>query len=69
MMFFNKLVQLLQRQTLAKKLGLKFNRVANFNLPDNLIVQGKRQPVNLPSEKGMDGEFIELLLDDCYGLD
>ena len=69
MMFFNKLVQLLQRKNRAKKLGLKFNRVANFNLPDNLIVLGKRQNVNLPSEKGMDGEFIEVLLDDCYGLE
>lgn len=69
MMFFNKLVQLLQRRTRAKKLGLKFNRVANFNLPDNLMVLGKRQNVNLPSEKGMDGEFIEVLLDDCYGVE
>lgn len=68
-MFFNKLVQLLQRRTRAKKLGLKFNRVANFNLPDNLMVLGKRQNVNLPSEKGMDGEFIEVLLDDCYGVE
>ncbi len=58
-MLFQKIVQLIQRKIRAKKLGLKFNRVANFNLPDNLIVQGKRQPVNLPSEKGMDGEFIE----------
>jgi len=68
-MLFQKIVQLIQRKIRAKKLGLKFNRVANFNLPDNLIVQGKRQPVNLPSEKGMDGEFIEVLLDDCYGLE
>jgi FkbM family methyltransferase len=68
-MFFNKIIQLLQRKTRAKKLGVKFPRVANFNLPDSLIIQGKRQPVKLPSEKGMDGEFIEVLLDDCYGLE
>ncbi len=68
-MFFNKIIQLLQRKNRANKLGIKFPRVANFNLPDSLIIQGKRQPVKLPSEKGMDGEFIEVLLDDCYGLD
>lgn len=68
-MFFAKIIRLLQRQSRARKLGIKFNRVANFNLPDNLIVLGKRHNVNLPSEKGMDGEFIEVLLDDCYGVE
>ncbi len=68
-MFFAKIVRLLQRQSRARKLGIKFNRVANFHLPQNLIVLGKRQNVNLPSEKGMDGEFIEVLLDDCYGVE
>ncbi|PSB23032.1 FkbM family methyltransferase [filamentous cyanobacterium Phorm 46] len=68
-MFFAKIVRLLQRQSRARKLGIKFNRVANFNLPQDLIVLGKRQNVNLPSEKGMDGEFIEVLLDDCYGVE
>lgn len=68
-MFFAKIIRLLQRQSRTRKLGIKFNRVANFNLPDNLIVLGKRQNVNLPSEKGMDGEFIEVLLDDCYGVE
>lgn len=68
-MFFPKIVRLLQRQLRARKLGIQFNRVANFNLPDNLIVLGQRQNVNLPAEKGMDGEFIEVLLDDCYGVE
>lgn len=69
MFFFAKFFRLLQRQTRARKLGIKFNRVANFSVPDNLIVLAKRQNVNLPSEKGMDGEFIEVLLDDCYGVE
>lgn len=68
-MLVNKLLQLLQRKIRAQKLGIEFNRVASFNLPGNLIVQGKRQKVNLPEEKGMDGEFIEVLLDDCYGVE
>jgi FkbM family methyltransferase len=68
-MLFPKVQQLMQRQIRAKKLGIKFNRVASFQLPDNLLVQGKRHQVNVPSEKGMDGEFIEVLLDDCYGVE
>ena len=68
-MVINKLLRLLQRKIRAKKLGIEFNRVAGFNLPGNLLVQGKRQNIKLPSEKGMDGEFIEVLLDDCYGVE
>lgn len=68
-MLFHKLQQLMQRKIRAKKLGIEFNRVASFQLPEKLIVQGKRHQVNVPSEKGMDGEFIEVLLDDCYGVE
>ncbi|MEG3966646.1 MULTISPECIES: FkbM family methyltransferase [unclassified Microcoleus] len=68
-MLVHKIQQLVQRQIRAKKLGIKFNRVANFQLPEQVIVQGKQHQVNVPSEKGMDGEFIEVLLDDCYGVE
>jgi hypothetical protein len=68
-MFFHKIQQLVHRKIRAKKLGIKFNRVASFQLPQQLIVQGKRHQVNVPSEKGMNGEFIEVLLDDCYGVE
>ncbi|MEG4210799.1 FkbM family methyltransferase [Microcoleus sp. S13_B4] len=68
-MLFHKLQQLVHRKIRAQKLGITFNRVASFQLPEQLIVQGKLHPVNVPSEKGMDGEFIEVLLDDCYGVE
>ena len=68
-MLVHKLQQLRQRQIRAKKLGIKFNRVASFQLPEQLSVQGKLHRINVPSEKGMDGEFIEVLLDDCYGVE
>ena len=67
-MLFHKIFQVIKIKVRAKTLRIKFNRVANFNLPNNLIVLEKRQKVNLPSKKGMDGEFIEVLLDDCYEL-
>lgn len=68
-MLFHKIQKLVHRKIRAKKLGIKFNRVASFQLPQQLIVQGKRHQVNVPSEKGMNGEFIEVLLDDCYGVE
>ena len=68
-MLLKKLFQLIRRKNRARKLGIQFNRVATFQLPKSLIIQGKRQPLNLPCEKGMDGEFIEVLLDDCYGVE
>ncbi|MGL5064766.1 MAG: FkbM family methyltransferase, partial [Microcoleus sp.] len=68
-MIFAKVVRLLQRKVRAKKLEIKFDRVANFSLPASAIVLGQHQPLSLPVEKGMDGEFIEVLLDDCYGVE
>jgi FkbM family methyltransferase len=38
-------------------------------MAQQLIVQGKSHQVKVPSEKGMNGEFIEVLLDDCYGVE
>lgn len=68
-MLFAKVVRLLRRKIRARRLGIKFDRVANFNLPASAIVCGQPQPLSLPVEKGMDGEFIEVLLDDCYGVE
>jgi FkbM family methyltransferase len=68
-MLFAKVVRLLQRKIRARRLGIKFDRVATFNLPASAIVRGQRQPLSLPVEKGMDGESIEVLLDDCYGVE
>ncbi|MCU0546546.1 MAG: FkbM family methyltransferase [Oscillatoriaceae cyanobacterium Prado104] len=68
-MLFAKVVRLLQRKIRARRLGIKFDRVANFNLPASAIVRDQRRALNLPVERGMDGEFIEVLLDDCYGVE
>ena len=68
-MLFAKVVRLLQRKIRARRLGINFDRVAGFNLPASAIVRGRRRSLSLPVEKGMDGEFIEVLLDDCYGVE
>ncbi len=65
----NKVLNLLRRRVRARKLGIEFNRAADFHLPQKIRVGEKYQPVSFPSEKGMAGEFIEVLLDDCYGLE
>jgi FkbM family methyltransferase len=69
MMLFAKVVRLFQRKFRAQRLGIDFDRVAGFCLPVSAIVQNQRRSLHLPVEKGMDGEFIEVLLDDCYGVE
>ncbi len=65
----NRLWQLFQRRQRAKKLGFKFNRVSDFNLPDTIVCLGKQDKISIPSEPGMMGEFIEVILDDCYNIE
>ena len=50
------------------RLGVKFARATAFVPPRQIIVNGKTQNIRLPDESGVAATFIELLLDDCYGL-
>jgi len=63
--FFN----LVKRINRAKKLGLDYQRAAEFNIPNSLLINGDRKTVSLPQEYGVKVAFIEILLDDCYGLE
>jgi FkbM family methyltransferase len=63
--FFN----LLRRKNRAKKLGFEFSRAANFQLPKSLLLDGDRKIMSLPQETGVEVAFVEILLDDCYGLE
>lgn len=68
-MMFGRLLKLIERQKRAKKLGVKFNRCASFKLPDHLTIGGNNKIVKLPIEIGVNVAFIDILLDDCYGLE
>jgi hypothetical protein len=59
--------QLIQRRRNAKQLGIEFKRTANFNVPNSVVINGENIKVSLPPDVG-GLVFIEVLLDDCYGL-
>jgi FkbM family methyltransferase len=68
-MVVNQLLNLLRRKNRAKKLELNFQRAANFQLPNSLSLEGDRKMVSFPQETGVKVAFVEILLDDCYGLE
>ncbi len=68
-MVLQRLFSLIQRRKRAQKLGLKFQRAANFQIPNSLLINGDRKSVSLPIENGVKVAFVEILLDDCYGLE
>ncbi len=68
-MIFKKVWQLLARKKTAQEWGIKFNRVKDFQIPQSLQLEGKEIELYLPaSERGMLGQFVEIILDDCYQL-
>lgn len=65
----SQITTLIHRKQAASRWGLKFNRVATFAIPDQLIVNHQKIKLNLPkSQAGMLSEVIEIILDDCYHL-
>lgn len=68
-MLFQRIYQLLARKTRAKKLGIEFERASEFKLPKSLVINGRNKSVTLPEETGVEVAFIDILLDDCYGLE
>lgn len=68
-MVLKRLIDLIRRRKRAKKLGFAFSRAASFTIPNYLLINGERKLVNLPQEKGVKIAFVEILLDDCYGLE
>ena len=68
-MVVQRLFNLVKRINRAKNLGLDYHRAAEFNIPNSLLINGDRKTVSLPQEYGVKVAFIEILLDDCYGLE
>lgn len=68
-MVVQRLFNLVKRRTRAKKLGINYQRAAEFKIPNSLLINGDRKIVSLPLETGIEVAFVEILLDDCYGLE
>lgn len=68
-MVVKRLLNLVRRRNRAKKIGVEFARAADFQIPNYLMITGDRKLVSLPQENGVKVAFVEILLDDCYGLE
>lgn len=57
-----------RRHIAARTLGVPYSRAADFALPAEIRIGDRRVPIYLPQEHGVRVAFVEILLDDCYGL-
>lgn len=67
-MSLTRLVSFGKRRLAARRLNVPFTRAASFALPASVRLDGRDAPIRLPDEHGVRMAFVELLLDDCYGL-
>jgi len=58
----------LVRRARAKELGVSFFRSPSFKTPESILMKGMRVPLLFPEEKGIRFAFIDIFLDDVYGL-
>lgn len=58
----------LHRKLAANRLGLPFARSSTFRVPAALSVDGNVVPLAAPPDAGTTDAFIDIFLDDCYGL-
>ncbi len=65
---FQRILNFFQRKARAKRLGIQFQRAATFKIPNSIVIDGDRKLLSLPDEEGIKVAFVEIFLDDCYGL-
>jgi FkbM family methyltransferase len=66
----SRIQNLIRRRRSAKRLGFTFQRAANFTTPAALLNDetGRYMPLHLPKDAGTRAAFIDVFLDDAYGL-
>src|SRR5262249_1640598 len=60
---------LLRRRYRARRLGIEFRRGASWVLPAEMFVNGRRWAISAPDDGGTKGAFLDIFLDDCYGIE
>lgn len=68
-MVVQRALNLVKRITRAKNLGVNFQRAATFQIPNSLLIHDTRKSLSLPQEQGAKIAFVDIFLDDCYGLE
>jgi FkbM family methyltransferase len=62
-------LRLISRKRRAGRLGFRFTRARDFAIPDEIRIAGRRVSVVGPAENGINTCFVDVFLDDCYGLE
>ena len=66
--YFHKLSKFTNRVVNAAKMGVYFPGTKQFKLPQQLLIRNNLVKINAPEESGLAWDFINVLLDDEYGL-
>jgi FkbM family methyltransferase len=64
-----RIYNLLRRRYRARRLGIEFRRLANWTIPGEMFVNGRRWAISAPNDSGTNGAFLDIFLDDCYGIE
>jgi FkbM family methyltransferase len=56
------------RRCAAAALGLQFRSSGAFEVPSKIRIAGTEREVRIPTDHGSKVAFIDIFLDDCYGL-
>jgi FkbM family methyltransferase len=67
-MFLKRINRLVLRRLRARQLGFHFRRVNSFEIPKRVRLFGEDVTLCVPPQPTMKGCFIEVLMDDSYGL-
>lgn len=65
----NRIATFVQKRIRARKIGVTLWRSEDFQLPNNILLNGEQVSVKFPNERGVRVAFSELLFGDCYGLE
>ncbi|CAN5455116.1 hypothetical protein BH10BAC3_BH10BAC3_24530 [soil metagenome] len=66
--FYKRIRSLLKRRINANKIGIKFTRSGRWNLPSKILINNEPVKLNLVNDHSTSNTFIDVFLDDCYGL-
>jgi FkbM family methyltransferase len=65
---FKKVKTLAKRRKNAKKIGIKFTRAAAWKLPKKILINNRAINLHLINDGSTSTSFIDIFLDDVYGL-
>jgi len=68
-MSMSRITTFIRKRIRARRIGVTLWRNEDFQLPDELLLNGKPVPVQFPNERGVRVAFSELFFGDCYGLE